>query len=98
MAARDGKSFDMLTGHSLPALMQRAYLDRDFAEALTGKMWMPAANDGRKLKIATLYGYIRDHGDRKTDVLGRAIQPDRAWAEWQHRQQLATFLQQAFTL
>lgn len=62
MAARDGKSFDMLTGQRLPALMQRAYLDRDFAEALTSKMWTPAANDGRKLKIATLYGYIRDHG------------------------------------
>jgi len=62
MAARDGKSFDMLTGHSLPSLMQRAYLDRDFADALTAKMWTASANDGRKLKIATLYNHIRDHG------------------------------------
>ncbi len=62
MAVRDGKSFDILTGHSLPVLMQRAWLDRDFAEAMTAKMWTPAANDGRKLKVATLYAYVRDHG------------------------------------
>jgi LPS-assembly protein len=34
-------------------------------------------------------GYIHDSGDRKTDLLGRAIPADRAYAEWQHRQQLA---------
>ncbi|MEX2045197.1 MAG: LPS assembly protein LptD, partial [Opitutus sp.] len=33
-------------------------------------------------------GYIRDHGDRKTDLLGRPVPPDRAFAEWQHSQLL----------
>lgn len=47
------------------------------------------ADDPEKMSGTFHSGYIRDHGDRKTDVLGRAIQPDRAWAEWQHRQQLA---------
>jgi LPS-assembly protein len=47
------------------------------------------ADDPEKLRGAFHSGYIRDHGDRNTDLLGRAIQPDRAWAEWQHRQQLA---------
>lgn len=31
-------------------------------------------------------GYIRDHGDRLTDLLGRPIDPDRGHLEWQHRQ------------
>ena len=34
-------------------------------------------------------GYIRDHGDRKTDLLGQPIPPDRAFVEWQHQQVLA---------
>ncbi|MBL9201941.1 MAG: LPS-assembly protein LptD [Opitutaceae bacterium] len=42
-----------------------------------------------KLRGSFHSGYIRDHGDRKSDLLGTAIQPDRAWAEWQHRQELA---------
>ncbi len=47
------------------------------------------ADDPEMLSGSFHSGYIRDHGDRKTDLLGRPIQPDRAWAEWQHRQQLA---------
>lgn len=47
------------------------------------------ADNPDKLRGSFHSGYIRDHGDRKTDLLGRAIQPDRAWAEWQHRQELA---------
>lgn len=34
-------------------------------------------------------GYINDHGDKKTDILGRPVPEDRAFAEWQHRQTLA---------
>lgn len=33
-------------------------------------------------------GYINDYGDKKTDVLGRPIPEDRAFIEWEHRQQL----------
>ena len=31
-------------------------------------------------------GYIRDHGDRKTDVLGRPVPRDRSYITWEHRQ------------
>ena len=31
-------------------------------------------------------GYINDHGDRKTDVLGRPVPADRSYFEWQHRE------------
>jgi LPS-assembly protein len=34
-------------------------------------------------------GYINDHGDKKTDLLGRPISEDRAFAEWKHQQMLA---------
>jgi LPS-assembly protein len=34
-------------------------------------------------------GYINDHGDKKTDLLGRRVPEDRAYAEWQHTQRLA---------
>lgn len=33
-------------------------------------------------------GYINDHGDKKTDVIGRPVPEDRGFAEWQHRQTL----------
>jgi len=32
-------------------------------------------------------GYINDHGDKKTDVLGRPVPSDRSYLEWQHREQ-----------
>lgn len=62
MAKRDGGSIEKLTGHSAPALIQRALIDEDFAKALSSKMWTPAANDGRKMKIGTLYAYIKANG------------------------------------
>jgi len=34
-------------------------------------------------------GYINDHGDKKTDLLGHAVPENRAFAEWQHQQTLA---------
>jgi LPS-assembly protein len=31
-------------------------------------------------------GYISDHGDRKSDILGRPVPRDRSYFAWQHRQ------------
>ncbi|MBP7482452.1 MAG: LPS-assembly protein LptD [Lacunisphaera sp.] len=39
-------------------------------------------------------GYIRDHGDRKTDILGRPVPRDRSYFAWQHRQRAG----ESFTL
>lgn len=33
-------------------------------------------------------GYINDHGDRKTDILGRAVPENRSFVEWWHRQRV----------
>ncbi len=33
-------------------------------------------------------GFINDHGDRKTDLLGRPVPADRAFAEWRHQQEV----------
>lgn len=62
-AARDGSTFEQLSGgHTLAALQKRALLDADFAAALTSKMWTKGATDGRSLKLATLYDAVRKDG------------------------------------
>jgi LPS-assembly protein len=33
-------------------------------------------------------GYISDHGDRQTDILGAPVPTDRGYVEWQHQQQV----------
>lgn len=33
-------------------------------------------------------GYINDHGDRKTDILGRPVPQNRSFVEWWHRQRV----------
>lgn len=33
-------------------------------------------------------GFINDHGDKKTDLLGRPVPEERGYVEWQHRQQV----------
>ncbi len=33
-------------------------------------------------------GYINDHGDRKTDILGRPVPQNRSFIEWWHRQRI----------
>ena len=33
-------------------------------------------------------GYINDHGDKKTDLLGRPVPENRGYVEWQHEQKL----------
>ncbi len=34
-------------------------------------------------------GFINDHGDKLTDVLGRPVPENRGYVEWEHRQQLS---------
>jgi LPS-assembly protein len=46
------------------------------------------ANDPEKLHGVFHSGYINDHGDKGVDVLGRPISENRAFAEWQHQQQV----------
>lgn len=43
-------------------------------------------SDPEKLHGALQSGFINDHGDKGTDVLGRRIPENRAFAEWQHQQ------------
>jgi LPS-assembly protein len=33
-------------------------------------------------------GFIHDYGDRLTDVLGRPVQPNRGFVEWEHQQHI----------
>lgn len=44
--------------------------------------------DGADLHGYFRSGFIRDHGDRKTDVLGRPVPQNRGYFEWRHTQQL----------
>lgn len=62
MAKRDGSSMQKLTGFSAEKLIQRALIDEEFAQALSSKMWTPDANDGRKMKVGTLYKFIQQNG------------------------------------
>ena len=47
----------------------------------------PSADDRWNGTLSS--GYIRDHGDRLTDLLGRPIAPDRGLLAWEHRQRTA---------
>ena len=38
-------------------------------------------------------GYINDHGDKKTDILGRPVPENRGYVEWQHEQKLGEHLE-----
>ncbi|HYD19498.1 MAG TPA: nitrilase-related carbon-nitrogen hydrolase [Patescibacteria group bacterium] len=69
MAARDGVSLEKIAALPLAELAHRAWLDADFAAALTQAMWTPAATDGSKLKISTLYARVKSNGigDMLTD-------------------------------
>jgi LPS-assembly protein len=62
-----------------------------------GIMIGPAArynsvDDPNRLRGHFRSGYINDHGDKKTDLLGRPIPEERAFAEWQHQQMIAPSL------
>jgi NH3-dependent NAD+ synthetase len=62
-AARDGSTFEKLSGgQTLAALQKRALLDADFANALSAKMWTKGAADGRSMKLSTLYAHVKQDG------------------------------------
>lgn len=46
-------------------------------------------NEGRDLHGYFRSGFIRDHGDKLTDILGRDVPQNRGYVEWQHSQRLA---------
>ena len=45
--------------------------------------------DGTDMSGYFRTGFIADHGNRSTDILGLPVPKDRAYIEWQHTQQLA---------
>ena len=49
-------------------------------------------SDGDDLRGLFRTGFINDHGDKKTDLLGQPVPEERAFAEWQHQQTLADHL------
>ena len=58
-----------------------------------GIMVGPAASYGGTSDDNTFRGYIRsgfisDHGDRLTDILGAPVPKNRGYVEWQHQQQI----------
>ena len=62
-----------------------------------GVMFGPAAryeapDDPGRMRGTLHSGYIRDHGDTNTDLLGRPIGEDRGYAEWQHQQRIGDHL------
>ena len=46
-------------------------------------------HDGRDLHGYFRSGFIRDHGEKLTDILGRPVPVNRGYVEWQHSQRLA---------
>jgi LPS-assembly protein len=46
-------------------------------------------NEGRDLHGYFRSGFIRDHGDKLTDILGQPVPTNRGYIEWQHNQRLA---------
>ncbi|MEY2882062.1 MAG: hypothetical protein RLZZ15_4442, partial [Verrucomicrobiota bacterium] len=44
---------------------------------------------GGDLRGSFRTGYINDHGDKKSDLLGRAVPENRGYIEWTHAQSLA---------
>jgi len=58
-----------------------------------GVMIGPAGSYGNTQDENTFQGYVRsgfisDHGDRMTDVLGKPVPKNRGYVEWQHQQQV----------
>jgi LPS-assembly protein len=48
-----------------------------------------SAGEKEKMRGYFRSGYINDHGDKKTDLLGRPVPEERGYVEWQHQQSLA---------
>lgn len=55
-------------------------------------------NDGEDLRGFFRSGFIHDHGEKLTDVLGRPISSNRGYVEWQHAQRLTENLTLAATV
>lgn len=51
-----------------------------------------AGTDGLGYRGYLRSGYIKDNGNRLTDVLGRPVPQERAFVEWQHQQKFAEHL------
>ncbi|HEY1108798.1 MAG TPA: LPS assembly protein LptD [Opitutaceae bacterium] len=63
------------------------YTDRGVMVGPSGRYFNE--KDPEKLSGFFRSGYINDHGDKGFDnVFGKAVPEERAYAEWQHRQQL----------
>ena len=79
----------------LVPVSRRAHLGGDIGlYSARGVMFGPslryvAADDPDRLSGRLRSGYINDHGDKETDLLGRRIPEERAFAEWQHQQLIA---------
>ena len=48
--------------------------------------------DGADVRGWFRSGFLNDHGDKKTDLLGRPVPENRGYVEWQHAQQLTPHL------
>ena len=60
-----------------------------------GLMFGPSASYGGSNGDTSVQGYIRsgfisDHGDRLTDILGNPVPKNRGYLEWEHQQQLTS--------
>lgn len=73
-AVRLGVDVGLFTNRGVMAGPSGRYQKRDAPEQLRGYLRS---------------GFINDHGDKKTDILGRPVPEERAFAEWQHQQTLA---------
>jgi LPS-assembly protein len=62
------------------------YTARGFMAGPSGTYTDPI--DPERLRGMFRSGYINDHGDKKTDVLGRPVPENRGFLEWQHQQLL----------
>jgi len=62
------------------------FTERGFMAGPAGRYSSTDADERVRGRFRT--GYINDHGDKKTDILSRPVPEDRAFAEWQHEQQL----------
>ncbi len=49
-------------------------------------------NDGREIVGNLQAGFINDHGDKLTDLLGRPVPENRGYAQWWHTQDLTSDL------
>ncbi len=66
------------------------YTSRGIMVGPSGRYQDP--EDPERLRGYFRSGYINDHGDKGTDLIGRRVPEDRGYAEWQHRQVLASNL------